>query len=392
MKQDNLLNIALSSIDEQLLQATNHGNITAVSNLLRLEANVNTENNNGCTPLSIAIKNNDTDMVKLLLQHAANIYTQDIDNNYTIFMSINSKNLSIAELVITAGGKKLSSSLIGDALLLEVIENIEINDVATYYMKALEMLLILGFNPNSTSFTQDEIALCELAKIGNLTAINLLIKHQANIEIKDINGRSALFYAATFGHLNVVTRLCDLGANVNGCNIQNTDIKQLIKSVWQLEDNNYRTPLMLSIKIDRSLKLPEKLIQLGAPIDQYNSQGKTPFLYACSSGSTNIIEKFLLYGDHLFPNQNSKSCLVNQCDTSGKNSLFIAVEKKNVNLVKILLQFTADLDAPDNNGYTPYLLALKMKADSPVIAKLLQDQRDINDIIKNNNKPPRPSF
>lgn len=278
-----------------------------------------------------------------------------------------------------------------------------------------QILICLKLGANTETRDEDgDTPLCLAAIKGNLAIVNMLIEHKANINAVNNQGQSPLFQATAHGSMDVVTKLLENGATIEGKSIDNVSIKELTKQIWSLEDNLGKTPLMTSLEIDLSLQLAEQLLQLGAPIDAPNSLGITPFLHLCGYGSKTLVSRFFSYIENLsdaciirsyadncsdaliksfficmadyFNNTLARKIitsilklyLINQQDNSGVNALLIAVKLKKPALVQLLLPF-ANIDAPDNNGDTPYLIGLQLAKESPIVAKLLKKQRKLLD-------------
>ena len=93
--------------------------------------------------------------------------------------------------------------------------------------------------------SEGETALHIASKLGNLTIVNLLLKNQANINVKDSKyGESALHKAIWNGHIEIMETLLLSGAN---CNIQDDDIG------W--------TPLHVAVYMN-NLKVVQKFLQI----------------------------------------------------------------------------------------------------------------------------------
>ena len=77
---------------------------------------------------------------------------------------------------------------------------------------------------------------------------NILIERGADINVINEHGESPLFQAAAQRSMDIAIKLLENGANINGKNIKNTSIKELIKQMWLLENNIGTTPLMANLE------------------------------------------------------------------------------------------------------------------------------------------------
>jgi ankyrin repeat protein len=143
---------------------TEFGYIRVLNMLIERGDDVNYLDFNGCSPLSNAVRNNDTTMVRLLLKHGGNKHINHIPKYGQSNMVISAQN-----------------------------RNIEI----------VQLLLDNGADPDSTkcSFAT---ALYISAEHGDIDIINLLINRGANIDRKTIRGNTALHAACKNGHEDIV--------------------------------------------------------------------------------------------------------------------------------------------------------------------------------------------
>lgn len=50
---------------------------------------------------------------------------------------------------------------------------------------------------------------------GNLELVRLFLRNSAEVNMTDVNGRTALFYAAFYGHVSICKELLSKGASVD---------------------------------------------------------------------------------------------------------------------------------------------------------------------------------
>ena len=111
-------------------------------------------------------------------------------------------------------------------------------------VKIVSELLKLNLDVNIQN-SEGATALHIASKIGNLTIVNLLLKNQANINVKDSKyGESALHKAIWNGQIEIMEKLLLSGAD---CNIQDDDIG------W--------TPLHVAVYMN-NLKVVQKFLQI----------------------------------------------------------------------------------------------------------------------------------
>jgi len=149
--------------------------------LINLGADVNIKDDDGYTPLICASKNGLEKIVKLLLSMGADVNIQSYSSyNSLLFASIKN-HVNIAELLINAG--------------------ININAQCGYYNRTALIEAIVG----STSS-------------NNMNMIKFLVLNNADINIKDKYGNTALIEAVKTGFYNIVKFLIDKHAEINVSN------------------------------------------------------------------------------------------------------------------------------------------------------------------------------
>jgi len=104
-------------------------------------------------------------------------------------------------------------------------ENIEINEISLIYAiqeqnyRLIELLLEAGANPNKTFYEEDsEIVFypfLHASAFGTPEIIYLLANYKARINIKNADGRNAMFSAIDSGIVENVSVLIDLGVNID---------------------------------------------------------------------------------------------------------------------------------------------------------------------------------
>ena len=135
-------------------------------------------------------------------------------------------------------------------------------------------------------------------------------------------------------------------------------------------DVHGRTPLHIA-----SMQGYHLLIKLLAPSPESfyfkDNNGCTPLYYACENSHLEFIRKFIVHipeaiGDLMKVANNDGTTPLSVRTNSGGTLLHVACDKGDKNLVKMLLEAGADLNEPDEFGFTPLQRALMSTSKSSI--------------------------
>ena len=225
----------------------------------------------------------------------------------------------------------------------------------------------------------------------------VLIDAGADIETKDDMGRSPLHCSCRSGALAVVKMLVAAGAGVCGtCNCGNTCLihaaylghAETVRYLVGLHDVkvNHKGDddwsALLCAVAQKHADLVKVLIDAGADIETRDKESWTPLMYACKNGSQPIVKMLVEAGAEVraaqkdgytsfifaagFGHTETVRYLVglpqidlSHKDKDGHTSLLAAVERAGADVVEVLLDAGADIEAKLNDGRSPLLKASK---------------------------------
>ena len=188
-------------------------------------------------------------------------------------------------------------------------------------------------------------------------------KTEIDIEPKDSVNVTPLSYAATFGDVECVRLLLDSGANINS------------------KDINSWTPLFYAVEYGK-MDAAKLLIDRGANILEKNKFGNTPLHVACKRGNLDMVKLLL---------ENGSLKGINDQDNMGLTALMYAVSSENLDIVELLLEYGADMTLKDKNNLSvlkypqkgsPIEILLKNKTRE-LIQKNIEEQNKIKSTIAN---------
>lgn len=111
----------------------------------------------------------------------------------------------------------------------------------------------------------------------------------------------------------------------------------------------------------KSLKMVKYLVENGFDINQTNSFENTPFLIACTDSSTAVLRYLVEKETDIFAK-----------NINGRGALHFCVKSANVENLTYLLSLGLDIEARDNDGFTPYLIAISYQEDVENASKILE--------------------
>ena len=237
------------------------------------------------------------------------------------------------------------------AMINEAHENNEYNEsnnaliiaTAAGSFECLKILLEYGASINDQN-RYGETALMIAGLYREPKCLQLLLEHNASIDVQDNMGMTALMHAATSGSTESVQILINSNAKLD------------------LIDKNGNDALIHSMDDygDGSLLLTKA----GCMINQENTNGKTPLIIAIWYYKINVINELIARGVN-----------VNHCTKNNVTALWTAADKKDENLMKILL----DAGANPNIGRPALVTCVAERYPSVECVKiLLETGADIN--------------
>lgn len=227
--------------------------------------------------------------------------------------------------------------------------------------------------------------LIEATRDGHLDAVAALIRDGAKVDARDESLSTPLILAASTGQVEIVQALLKAGADVNATNSGGSTaltaaarggnaalVRVLLdaKSRVNLKDCVGRTALHLAARGGK-VEIMELLLAAGANISAQDSHFlTTPLLNAVLGGNADAVRYLLRHG-----------CPVNLRNSDGATPLHSATigRNTNTNVVKVLLEAGADIDARHaEDGSTPLMWAAQSEHPAAVLRFLIQSHADLN--------------
>lgn len=290
------------------------------------------------TPLLQAISESRLEVSKLLLDHGADPHLEDENGDPAMIFAADKKNEQIARLLIEHGVPMDAKNREGLTALTRQISSASLDDI--------ELMLKLGADPNQPG-SGGETPLIILAEILSASpndaregaAMEVLIKHGADVNGTDDLGSSALLHAVQNATRATVEILVRAGADVNQPNKEGV------------------TPLMVALARKNEQGLIDFLLGHGADVKMRNAKGATTLMIALEAGQVEAAARLIKQGVDPKMRTTEGVTAAHSAALFGGWGYDAAERAKDrraaVALLRTISKAGGDFEATDDEGYTP---------------------------------------
>lgn len=357
-----------------LTYASYIGSAASIKVLIAMGADVNLKDKCGKSALLQAAmhKKNGIACMEILISAGANINVDASEPNKSpLFVCATQELQKSFQFLIDKGASVNLETANGDSILHHILEYSNLSDslVISVIKKIHKDFL---YSKNSKHMTPLIIA-CQNGKVSCLRA--LLRRYKDLVNGYDDEGKTALIHAAIGGKTACLEALIQSGSNVNSViewQTNNPVEKSGRKRTWKGGQAGM-TPLMFASE-NGHLNVVVKLIELGANVNQASVYGITALVCAVRMGHLKCIEALIKAGADVNKHSHSLSLtslatlhnhydcleyLVKQgAEVTGAQFLLKILEHQdNAHLVELLLRKGADANDKTWDGKTPLMIA-----------------------------------
>ena len=208
-------------------------------------------------------------------------------------------------------------------------------------------LLILALLIPFAGSAQDA-PLADAAEKRDAATIHRLLQQKAEINLAQVDGMTALHWAAHHDDLVTVKRLLKAGAKADA-------------------RNRYGVSPLHSACLNGNGPMTEALLKAGADANAALPEGETVLMTAARTGAPGPIEALL-----------AKGAKVNARGRNQQTALMWAAAEGNLEAVRLLMDAGADIRAALDSGFTPLFFAVR-QGKAEVVEALLSAGLDVND-------------
>ncbi|KAG4100466.1 ankyrin repeat-containing domain protein [Neocallimastix lanati (nom. inval.)] len=313
------------------------------------------------TLISYIIENNSLELVKRYIEKGMNVNFMDNYKRTLLHKAVLFNKFDIVKYLVNNEAININAQDINQYTpLLLAVEKSLINIAELLIKKSIEKdntgntLNIMGneiinntntnngFGINCRNFFSfqnninnqiSKTPLYEASKNGSFDIVKLLVENKASLNKKASNGISPINIAFQNDYIDIVKYLIEQGADINSID---NDGRSLINKVVEKNSNG-------------SAALVEYLIEKGAKINKQSKDGWTPLHEAVQVGNKEVVQ--ILINHDAFVNAKDKSLQWTPLHEASLNGDLV--------IFKLLVENNADIDATDVNGLTPRFIVEK---------------------------------
>ena len=311
--------------DSDFIKLCQKGSLQQIIDAIKNGANVNAKNNDGITPLMMAIDNsNSSKVVTALIKAGADVNAKEDKYGLTPLIMVMTKEDINLEAVIT---------------LIKAGADVNVK--------------------NENGFTLLMSAACS----PNPEVITAFIKAGAEVNAKDENGFTPLMMAAGYNsNPNVIATLVKAGADVHVRTEKNVNKLPVFKT---------KISILLELKlIKMMIFVYPALGNHEVMLDTATLKEYTPLLFAAASNSNPEVIAALI----------KAKADVNDKDSNGYTPLMLIMlnENSNLEVIAALIKSGANVNARSDRGLTPLMMATSHNSNPEVITALIKAGADVN--------------
>jgi ankyrin repeat protein len=222
---------------------------------------------------------------------------------------------------------------------------------------------IAAFVLSFTLLAKAAAPLADAVEKQNHSAIKSLLHSHADLNAPQIDGTTALHWAAYLDDVETAKALIKAGADVKAT-------------------NHYNVSALSMACVNGNTELVELLLNAGADPNTKLNGGETALMTAARTGRIGPVKALLARGAD-----------VNAKERKGQTAIMWAAAEGNTEVVDLLLKSGAEFKTPLENGFTPFLFAVR-EGRLDTVKLLLKAGADVNEPMhpkRPNGKNVRPN-
>ncbi|XP_043921544.1 inversin [Protopterus annectens] len=337
-----------SSLASQVHAAAVNGDKATLQKLIAGNPDLkDAEDQFGRTPLMYCVLADRLDCAEALLKAGADVNKADRSQRTALHLAAQKGNYRFLRLLVRRA----------NSMQKDLEEMTPLHLVTRHKNPKCLAYLLKNTAPGEVD-TQDknkQTALHWSAYYNNPEHVKLLIKHDSNIGIPDIEGKIPLHWAASSNDPSAVHTV--------RCILEAAPTESLLN--WQ--DYEGRTPLHFAVANGNEAVVSSLISYEGCNVTSYDNLFRTPLHWAAVLGHAQIV--------HLLLERNKSGTILS--DSQGATPLHYAAQSNFADSVQVFLEHASVKDDPDLEGRTAFMWAAGKGSDD-VIKTMLSLKSDID--------------
>lgn len=254
---------AMKSADDDpgraMLGAAEAGDAAEVERLLHSGADPNLNDKLGWTPLAIATNKDHPEVVKLLLDHGADVAYRDILGRQPL---ANVRSKEVAKMLLDRGADVNAKDNDGTtALILSSFLDPDLHGPSADQAEAIIELLVENGADVTAADRNGVTSLMGAAFTGHVRSVKMMLNRGAQVNAFTTDGESPLSAAGRGGHEEIARKLLERGAD---CNAATSFLRKQLPDLRE-ELENERNPVLKNFnavriaEIETGIKLLDTL-------------------------------------------------------------------------------------------------------------------------------------
>ncbi len=224
------------------------------------------------------------------------------------------------------------------------------------HWRKISGFVILGVGLAASVGAAPRSALADAAEQHDKASIRALLQTGADVNVAQVDGTTALHWAAYNDDAETVALLVKAGANVNAV-------------------NNYGVPPLAQACINGNAAIVKLLLAAGADANATMKGGETVLMLAARSGNAEAVKELL-----------ARDASTKTRERLGQTALMWAAAEGHTDVVRELLAAGADINAKIDSGFTPFFFAVR-EGHLDTVRAFLAAGIDVNAMMQPVEKP-----
>lgn len=216
--------------------------------------------------------------------------------------------------------------------------------------------VLLGLSLSASALAAARAALADAAEQRDQTSVRTLLQTGVDVNAAQVDGTTALHWAAYNDDAETIGLLLRAGANVNAV-------------------NRYGVPPLAQACINGNAAIVKLLLDAGADANATMKGGETVLMLAARSGNVQAVKALL-----------ARDASTKSRERLGQTALMWAAAEGHAGVIRALIEAGAELNATVDSGFTPFFFAVR-EGHLDAVRAFLAAGVDVNAMMQRSGSP-----